>query len=110
MGGKSMNLFQIFQKTRSGEHQIRYIVRGDASDYNVTFKCGEGSQVIQEPHIQKGWKHTFVGQNGDYIYISAQANKPHSFVNVLIYEDGKLMRKVSKSGDYPLVQVSGTVH
>ena len=56
-----MNLFQIFQKAKSGEHRIKYIVRGDANDFNVTFKCGEGCEVIQEPHIQKGWKHTFTG-------------------------------------------------
>jgi hypothetical protein len=110
MGGKCMNLFRFFQKAKSGEHQVRYIVRGDADDFNVTFKCGQENNVIQEPHIHKGWKHTFVGHDGDYIYVAAQANKPHSAVNVMIYEDGKLLEKVSKTGDYPLVQASGQVH
>lgn len=66
-----MNLFQLFQKSKSGEHQIRYIVRGDVDDFNVTFKCGQGCKVIQEPHIHKGWKHTFVGQTGDYPLVQA---------------------------------------
>ncbi|MCK9401013.1 MAG: hypothetical protein M0Q51_13610 [Bacteroidales bacterium] len=105
-----MNLFQLFNRTKPGEHRIRYIVKGDVDDFNVTFKCGQECKVIQEPHIHKGWKHTFVGHNGDYIYIAAQSNKPHSAVNVLIYEDGKLIEKVTKAGDYPLVQASGTVH
>jgi hypothetical protein len=105
-----MNLFQLFYRTKPGEHRIRYIVRGDADDYNVTFKCGQACSVIQEPHIRKGWKHTFVGHNGDYIYIAAQSNKPHSAINVMIYEDGKLLENVSKTGDFPLVQASGMVH
>lgn len=104
-----MNLFLLFQKPKSGGHQIRYVVRGDAEDYNVTFKCGNGCNVIQEPHIHNGWKHTFVGNKDDYMYISAQANRPHSAVNVMIYKDGKLLQKLAKTGDYPLVQVSASV-
>jgi hypothetical protein len=104
-----MNLFQFFQRSKSGEHQIRYVVKGDAHDYNVTFKCGHNCEVKQEPHIHKGWKHTFSGHKGDYVYISAQANHPHSEVSVMIYEDGKLLNRVSKTGDYPLVQASGAV-
>jgi len=105
-----MNLFQLFNRTKPGEHRIRYIVKGDVNDFNVTFKCGHNCDVIQEPHINKGWKHTFIGQEGDYVYIAAQSNRPNSAVNVLIYEDGKLMEKVTKTGDYPIVQVSGMVH
>jgi len=105
-----MNLFQLFHRTKPGEHHIRYIVKGDVDDYNVTFKCGKESKVIQEPHIRKGWKHTFIGHDGDYIYIAAQSNKPHSAVSVMIYEDGKRLENVSKTGDYPLVQASGMVH
>jgi len=105
-----MNIFQFFQRAKPGEHRIKYIVKGDANDFNVTFKCGQGCKVFQEPHIPRGWKHTFVGHDGDYIYIAAQANKPHSIVNVMIYEDGKLIEKVSKTGNYPLVQASSTVH
>jgi hypothetical protein len=104
-----MNLFQLFNRAKTGDHKIRYIVRGDANDFNVTFKCGELSHVVQEPHINKGWKYTFVGHNGDYFYISAQANKPHSAVDVIVYEDGKLLNRLSKTGDFPLVQFSGAL-
>jgi hypothetical protein len=30
-------------------------------------------------------------------------------VNIMVYEDGKLKENITKSGDYPLVQVSGTI-
>jgi len=105
-----MNLFQLFHRSKPGEHRIRYIVKGTADDYNVTFKCNEGCQVFQEPHIRKGWKHTFTGQAGDYIYVAAQANKPNAEIVVLVFEDGKLLKEEVKTGDYPLVQISGVVH
>ncbi len=105
-----MNLFQFFHGSKTGERHVRYIVKGDADSYNITFKCGNSGEVIQEPHVPKGWKHTFVGHDGDYVYISAQSNKPGSTVNVVVYENGKLVEKITKAGDYPIVQVSGEVH
>lgn len=104
-----MNLFQLLSRSNPGEHKIRYVVKGDADDFNVTFKCGSCSEVRQEPHIGKGWKHTFVGHEGDYIYIAVQSNRPHSTVNLMIYEDRKLLEHITKSGDYPLVQASATI-
>lgn len=104
-----MNLFQLFYRPKPGEHRIRYIVKGDADDFNVTFKCGNCSEVKQEPHIHKGWKHTFVGHEGDYMYILAQSNKPNSDVNIMVYEDGKLLERITKTGDYPLIQASGII-
>jgi len=104
-----MNLFELFHRPKPGEHRVRYIVKGDAEDFNVTFKCGYGSGVTQEPHVHKGWKHTFVGHEGDYIFIAAQSNKPDSEVHILVYEDGKLIQDCTKAGDFPLLQVSGAV-
>jgi hypothetical protein len=104
-----MNLFQFFHRSKPGEHAIRYVVKGDTDDFNITFKCGDSMEVKQEPHIHKGWKHTFTVRNGDYIYLAAQSNKPKSAVNIMIYEDGKLLQNITKLGDYPLVQASGTI-
>jgi hypothetical protein len=105
-----MNIFQLFHRKKPGEHRIRYIVKGTADDYNVTFKSSDGSKVVQEPHIRKGWKYNFKGRTGDYFYVAVQSNRPHSEVDVFIYEDGKLMKKEVKTGDYPVVQVSDLVH
>jgi hypothetical protein len=50
-----------------------------------------------------------MGQQGDYIFIAAQSNKPGSNINLLVYEDGKLLENISKTGDYPIVLSSGTI-
>lgn len=105
-----MNIFRLFRRPKNDEHQLRYVVTGDSDDYSVTYKCSTGTQVVQEPHVKKGWKHLFKGQKGDYMYLSAQSNQPHSEVDVYIYEDGKLVDKIVKKGDYPVVQVSDKVH
>lgn len=105
-----MNIFRLFQRHKAEEHRIRYVVAGDADDYNVTYKCSAGAQVVQEPHVRKGWKHLFKGKRGDYIYLSAQSNRPHSEVDIFVYEDGKLVDKIVKKGDYPIAQVSDQVH
>jgi hypothetical protein len=105
-----MNLFRFFRRSKPGTHRIKYIVKGDAKDFNVTYKCGFDYEVTQEPSVHKGWKHKFVGNQDDYFYISAQSNHPNSEVEVMIYEDGKLVEKVAKSGDYPIVLLSGLVH
>ncbi len=104
-----MNLLRLFQHSKPGMHTIRYVVQGKADDYNVTFRCSEKCRVMQEPHVSRGWQHTFSGKEGDYIYILAQANQPETEVNVMIYEDGKLIIQESRQGDYPLVQLSAFV-
>jgi hypothetical protein len=43
------------------------------------------------------------------MYVSAQSNKPNSKVNLLIYEDGKLLENIVRAGDYPIIQASGVV-
>ena len=105
-----MNIFRLFQRHKTEEHRLRYVVTGDSDDYNITYKCSTGSQVIQEPHVRKGWKHLFKGKRGDYIYLSAQYNKQHSEVDIFIYEDGKLVDKIVRKGDYPIAQLSDQVH
>jgi len=104
-----MNLFRLFYRNKPGEHKIRYIVRGNARNYNVTYKCGPEFQVVQDPSIGKGWKHTFVGRDDDYYFIAVQSNQPNSSVSLMVYQDGKLVNQIDKTGDYPIVQFSGAV-
>jgi len=103
-----MNLLQWFYRSKPGEHSVKYVLTGDSDDFNITYKCSKGCEVIQEPHVKKGWKHSFIGHAGDYFFFAAQSNKPKSSVQVKIYEDGKLLSNLEKQGDFPLVTASGT--
>jgi len=103
-----MNLLQWFYRSKPGEHKVKYVLTGDSDDFNITYKCSSELNVIQEPHVKKGWKYSFVGHTGDYFYFAAQSNKPRSSVQVKVYEDGKLMNELVKEGDFPVVTASGT--
>jgi len=104
-----MNLLQWFYRSKPGEHKVKYVLTGNSDDYNITYKCSHGCEVIQEPHVKKGWKHTFTGQAGDYFFFAAQSNKPKSSVNVRVFKDGRLLTHLEKQGDFPLVTASGTL-
>lgn len=98
----------IFGK-KSDQERVKYMVKGSAGDYNVTFKCSGDCDAIHEENVPKGWKHNFSARPGDYYYVSVQSNHPRSSVELKVYQNGKLFRKVEKEGDYPLVTISGCV-
>ena len=104
-----MSLFSMFQKTRPGEYNMRYVLKGNTTDFNITYKCGEGCEVIQEPHVKKGWTYKFSAQPGDYFYIAAQSNTADSSIDLKVYQNGRVFKKISKTGDFPVAEVSGTV-
>lgn len=98
----------IFGK-KGEEEKLKYVVKGSSGDYNVTFKCSGECDAVHEESIPKGWKHTFSAAPGDYYYVSAQSNSRNSSVELKVYQNGKLFKKVIKEGDYPLVTVSGCI-
>ncbi len=103
-----MNLLQWFYRGKAGEYKVTYHLTGDSDDYNITYKCSEDCEVVQDPHVKKGWKHTFVSQTGNYYYFAAQSNKPNSSVRVKVYQNGRLLSEAEKQGDFPLVTASGS--
>lgn len=105
-----MNLFNHLFHKKGDQERIKYVVKGSTEGYNVTFKCSGNCDVVQKPNVEKGWTHTYVANEGDYYYFSAQANSRDASVDLRIYQNGKLFKKVMKSGDYPLVSASGLIH
>lgn len=104
-----MRGFNLFQWHSPGKYRIRYVLKGTAKDFNVTYKCGKDCSVVQKPHVTKGWSHHFTTIPGDYYYLSAQANEPGSSVEVRVYQNGKLLKELSKEGNYPLISTAGLV-
>ncbi len=104
-----MNLFDIFQRTKPGEYNIRYVLKGTKNDFNITYKCGEGCEVIQEAHVKKGWTYKFIARTGQYFYISAQSNTADSSVDLKVYQNGKAFKKITKSGNFPTVAAFGNI-
>jgi len=85
---------------------VKLIVSGSASDYNITFK-GSEDHANQLPHARKGWRYAFTASEGDYVYFSAQANEPGAQVQVKILYKGRVFRESTASGDFALAYAGG---
>lgn len=98
----------IFTKSKVTEKtgQVRYKVNCHRGDFNLTFKCKEEA-TCQIPLVNKHWQHSFEASDGDYVFVAAQANKPHAKVDVKIIFKGKIFKKISSEGDYAMAIASG---
>lgn len=102
-----MNILNYFFPRKGDQEKIRYVIKGDGKSYNVTFKCSGECEPVHREEVPRGWSHTFVAHPGDYYYFSAQSNSRDSEVELRVYQNGRLYKKISKSGQYPLAIASG---
>ncbi len=102
------SFFASFVKKKDLQGTIKYILKGTADSYNITYKNYK-KQTIQNPKVKNGWTKSFVGKPGDYYYASVQANKRNATVQLSVFYNGVLIKEVSKSGDFVLATVSGTL-
>ena len=96
----------LFHGSSPGK-KVRYVVSGSAKDYSITYKCSGEKHAVCKESADKGWKHTFTAKPGEYFYLSAQANDRNAEVELRIYHNGKLFRRISKGGDFPHIYTSG---
>jgi hypothetical protein len=102
-----MGFLNYFFKRKSNDEKIKYVVKGSSKSYNVTFKCSGDCDPVQKDNVPNGWSHSFVANPGDYFYLSAQSNSKNSNVDLRVYQNGRLYKKMDKAGDFPLVTASG---
>lgn len=105
------NLFSLFgfiRKKNVPYGTVTYEVSGTPGNFNVTFTSAN-KKTQQLPQVKNGWQYSFIGNPGDYFYVSAQANKRNAKVNVRAYQNGKLLKEYSRKGDYVLATISGMV-
>ena len=84
---------------------VEYRVKGSRGDYNLTFTNEDGT--LQLPEVRKKWKYSFKARPGDYFYCSAQANHKKMKLIVKVFFNGRLCKKLIKSGDYIIATASG---
>lgn len=104
-----MYLFDYLFHSVRPEKKIRYVVSGSARDYSITYKCSGENKPVVRNDASKGWQHSFSAKPGEYFYLSAQANSKDAEVELRIYQNGKLLKKIAREGDFPHVFTSGTL-
>lgn len=90
----------------TSKDEVRFLVTGTSGDYNVTIKDPAG-HASQQLIASKGYQQSFTAHKGDYVYLSAQANRKSAEVHVKILYHGKMFREATSTGDYALAQTGG---
>ena len=86
--------------------KVKFILTGSAGDYNITYKGCE-DHTNQLSHARKSWRYSFTAKEGEYVYFSAQANKPGSKVHVKILYNGRVFKESEAAGDFALAYAGG---
>ncbi len=102
-------LFGIFfSSCESASGTVKYEVTCNPSGFNITYANSIGN--IEQKTISSGsWATTFTGNQGDFVYISAQANNKNANITAKIYYKGDVIEQASSSGDYVIATASGSL-
>ena len=105
------NIFSFFAslfKKKDPKGTIKFVLEGTADSFNITYKLNK-KETFQNPEVKSGWTNLFIGKPGDYYYVSAQANNKNATVKLTVLRDDEILKEKSKSGNYALCTVSGTL-
>lgn len=99
-------LFSCKKEESSGT--VKYEVTCSPGGFNITYE-NSGGNTEQKTISSGSWSTSFVGQRGDFVYISAQADNENATLNTKIYYQGKIIEQAGSSGDYVISTASGTL-
>lgn len=105
---KFFGLFGFISKKGVPYGTVTYEVTGEPGSFNITYSCPK-LKTQQILNVSTGWQYSFIGNEGDYYYLAAQANNRNAKVNVKLYQNGKVIDENSKTGDFVLALLSGSL-
>jgi len=89
-----------------GPAQFYYEVTGTGGQYSVTLE-GAPKGTVQYANVGNGWKYTWSGGSGRWLYISAQNRSSQGTVTVKIFKNNRVVASQTSSGGYVIATVSG---
>ena len=88
--------------------ECEYKVTGTANTVDVTYS-NESEGTSQESNVSVPWTYSFDGEEGQFVYISAQNQGTSGSVTVTIYRNGKKIEKSTSNGAYVIATASGSL-
>lgn len=104
-------IFTSCKKEESNETAsgiVKYEVTCSTSGFNITYENSSGD-TEQETILSDSWTTSFTGQQGDWVYISANTDKENETVTVKIYYQGKVIDQDTSFGAYEAATASGSL-
>ena len=88
--------------------ECEYKVTGSANTVDVTYS-NESEGTSQESNVSIPWTYSFDGEEGQFVYISAQNQGETGSVTVTIYRNGKKIETSTSNGAYVIATASGSL-
>ncbi len=106
-------LFLLVSCEKRDMLRVDYIATDAVSPYSLTYKGADGemlTETVTTFSAQDQWKHTFMAEQGDILYVSGRYFDPGSALKIMILVDGKVYKQASSRGDtVRFVTVSGVL-
>lgn len=92
---------------------VTYQATGSISQYNLHYTDQNGvldEAIVLPQSAQDKWVFSFVGEEGDIVYLSGKYGDINSGLNLVIKLDGKIYKQAAGEGDtLNYITVSGVV-
>jgi len=88
--------------------ECEYKVTGSANTVDITYS-NESEGTSQESNVSTPWTYSFEGEEGQFVYISAQNQGESGSVTVSIYRNGKKIESSTSNGAYVIATASGSL-
>ena len=106
-------LLVLISCERVNDKTVKYLITNSISEYNVNYLNDQGElikDVITANSAQDEWTYSYVGNEGDIVFVSTIYKDIHSAIKVQILIDGKVYKEGSSTHDtVKYVTVSGTI-
>jgi hypothetical protein len=93
--------------------RVEYIATDAVSAYSITYRSHDGvmvSETVETFSASDQWRHSFMAEQGDIVYVSGNYKDIGSALKVMILIDGKVYKQAATRGDtVRYVTVSGVV-
>tara|TARA_B100000795_G_scaffold214661_1_gene168450 strand:+ start:387 stop:839 length:453 start_codon:yes stop_codon:yes gene_type:complete len=102
----SLSILTSCDRFSGGE--VKYVVDCSENGFDITYQNSSGSTAQQQIN-SSSWTHTFNGNYGDFVYISAQAMNENTVISTKIYYKDKLFKSSTSYGDYVIAEAYGNL-
>ncbi|MEA3317371.1 MAG: hypothetical protein U9R54_05395 [Bacteroidota bacterium] len=87
---------------------VKYEVTCSPSGFDITYENSSGN-TEQKTITSGSWATSFTGNQGDFVYVSAQADNENANITAKIYYKGDIIEQASSSGAYVIATASGSL-
>jgi hypothetical protein len=103
----------FYSCTSNNNKKIEYEVAGAVSKYKISYLNESGTlitEIIIPESTEDKWHYSFIGEEGDIVYISGKYDDINSALHILIKVNGKVYKEGYSKGDtLKYLTVSGVI-